>query len=59
MPDVQLTNVIKANYLTITFQGFCLPFRNNYFKEQLLCAYRAGSYPQHACFPLKTYFFSV
>ena len=44
MSGVQLTNVIKANYLTITFQGFSLPFSHSYFKEQLLCAYRAGPY---------------
>ena len=24
-------NKFQANYLTITFQGFCLPFRNNSF----------------------------
>ena len=29
---------IEANYLTSTFQGFCLPFGNSYFPEQLLCA---------------------
>ena len=42
---VHLTNVIKANYLTISFQGFRLPFKNSFFKEKLLCVYRAGPYP--------------
>ena len=41
-------NVLNANYLTSSFQEFCLPFRKSYFKEQLLCIYRAGPYPQHA-----------
>ena len=43
--DFRCTIVIKANYLTITFQRICRPFRNSYFKEQLLCAYRAEPYP--------------
>ena len=52
----QFANVIKAIFLTGSFQEFCLPFRNRYFKEHLPCGYRAESYPQRARFPVKDYF---
>ena len=40
-----IANVIKTNYITYSYQGFCLPFKNSYFKEQIICAYRAEPYP--------------
>ena len=36
---------VNHHHLTSSFQGFCLPFRRYYFKEQLLCGYRAEPYP--------------
>ena len=46
---MQLTSVIQVNYLTITFQGFCLPLRNSYFKEQLFCVTKSFSVTLSGC----------